>query len=388
MKKVILIVLDSVGIGALPDAAEYGDIDVDTLGHVFTANHGLKLPNFKKLGLFNIDGISINDKCESPIGSYAKLTELSKGKDTTTGHWEMVGIYTAVPFPTYPNGFPREIIDEFVERTGHNVIGNIPVSGTKIIEELGEEHMCTKSLIVYTSADSVFQIAAHEKIIPIDDLYKYCEIARDILRGEHEVSRVIARPFEGEVGHFTRTSNRHDYAITPPEKNVLCYAKNADLPVISIGKIEDIFNGSGISASVHTKSNVEGMELTIKYTQELETGIIFTNLIDFDMKWGHRNDAIGYGKGLEEVDGLIGQLMQVMGKEDILLISADHGCDPTTKGTDHTREYVPLLVYSPALEGGVNLGTRQSFADIGQTIASIFHLPKLEIGESFWSELK
>ncbi|OON91076.1 MAG: phosphopentomutase [Epulopiscium sp. Nele67-Bin001] len=387
MKKVIWIVLDSVGIGALPDAADYGDGDVNTLGNVYSANHGLRLPTLRKLGLFNIDGVSVDEKFDNPIGSYGRLNELSKGKDTTTGHWEMVGIHTEVPFPTYPYGFPEEIIREFEARTGHCVIGNIPASGTQIIEELGEQHMCTKNLIVYTSADSVFQIAAHEKIIPIDDLYKYCEIAREIMRGEHEVSRVIARPFEGDVGKFTRTANRHDYAVAPTEENLLCYAKNADIPVIGIGKIEDIFAGSGISAAVHTKGNDEGMDLTIKYTKELDSGIIFTNLVDFDMKWGHRNDPIGYGRGLEVVDGQIGKLLEVMDKDDILFITADHGCDPTAQGTDHTREYVPLLIYSPAFTGGVNLGTRNSFADIGQTVSEIFGLRKLAIGKSFLNEL-
>ncbi|OON98421.1 MAG: phosphopentomutase [Epulopiscium sp. Nele67-Bin004] len=293
MKKVIWIVLDSVGVGEMPDSQEYGDKDVNTLVNVYNYNKGLNLPNMKKLGLYNIDGIEIDDKEENPIGSYAKLAELSKGKDTTTGHWEMVGLHTKVALPTYPNGFPDEILEPFKKAINRGVLGNISSSGTKILDDLGEEHMKTGDVIVYTSADSVFQIAAHEEVVPIDELYKICKIARELLVGEHEVARVIARPFVGEPTNFTRTSNRHDYAVIPPETNLLDYAKKAGIEVVGVGKIEDIFAGSGVTKSFHTKSNKEGMDITIKLTKEMDKGIIFTNLVDFDMKWGHRNDPEG-----------------------------------------------------------------------------------------------
>lgn len=387
MNRVIWIVLDSVGMGEMPDSAIYGDQGVNTIAHVYEHNKGLNLPNLIQLGLGNIDGMKALGRCENPIGAYARLAELSKGKDTTTGHWEMIGIHTQVPFPTYPNGFPKEIMDIFEERIGRKTLGNCTASGTAILDELGEEHMRTGYPIVYTSADSVFQIAAHEEIIPLEKLYEMCEIAREILTGEHEVSRVIARPFIGEPGNFTRTPHRHDYAVMPPKENLLVYAKEKGLDVIAIGKISDIFAGEGITYATHTKSNEEGILKTIEQIKQPSEGLIFTNLVDFDMKWGHRNDPVNYGKGLEEFDRYLPRIIDAMSSDDLLIITADHGCDPTTPGTDHTREYVPLLVYSKTFKQGSNLGTRNSFADIGQTIGDLFKLPKLQIGESFYKQL-
>lgn len=388
MSRAIWIVLDSVGIGEMDDSHLYGDCDVNTLEHVYLYNKGLNIPHLVELGLGNIEGITVLPKSENPKGSYGRLRELSKGKDTTTGHWEMVGIHTEVPFPTYPNGFPKEIMDAFEKQIGTKTLGNCVASGTAILDELGEEHMKTGYPIVYTSADSVFQIAAHEAIIPLERLYEMCEIARKILVNEHEVSRVIARPFIGEKGNFTRTPNRHDYAVEPPKDNLLVYAKDKGLDVIGVGKIEDIFAKQGITHAVHTTDNVDGIKKTIDLINQSNQGIIFTNLVDFDMKWGHRNDPENYGKGLEVFDTYIPQIIEAMNDDDILFITADHGCDPTTKGTDHTREHVPLLVYSKKLKMGVDLKTRKSFADIGQTIAQYFGLQPLEIGESFYTTLK
>lgn len=387
MKRVIWIVLDSVGIGAMADSKDYGDHDVNTLGHVYEYNKGLNLPNLVELGLGNIEGVTNLPKCDAPKGVYARLEELSKGKDTTTGHWEMVGIYTEVPFPTYPDGFPKEIMDAFESAIGTKTLGNYAASGTAILDELGEEHMRTGYPIIYTSADSVFQIAAHESIIPLDKLYEMCEIARNILRGEYEVSRVIARPFTGEPGAFVRTSNRHDYAITPPAENLLVNASNKGLDVIGVGKIKDIFNGLGVTQSIHSKDNVEGICATIEQIKSDNQGLIFTNLVDFDMKWGHRNDPENYGKGLEVFDSYLPKIIEAMREDDLLIITADHGCDPTTPGTDHTREHVPLLAYSKSFVEGKDLGTRKSFADMGQTISEIFELQKLPIGTSFYSEI-
>lgn len=387
VKRIIWIVLDSVGIGAMPDCMEYGDGDVNTLSHVYKHCNGLNINNMIKMGLGNIDGITILPKNNNPEGSFARLAEMSKGKDTTTGHWEMIGVYTKVPFPTYPNGFPKEIIEVFENKIGTHVIGNYPASGTAIIEELGKEHMETGCPIVYTSADSVFQIAAHEEVIPLEKLYEMCEIARNMLVGEHEVARVIARPFIGKAEQFTRTPNRRDFAVTPPEPNVLTYCKSHDIPVIAVGKIEDIFAKQGITKAIHTKSNLEGIHTTIKCMNQYKEGIIFTNLVDFDMKWGHRNDYMGYGKGLEEFDSKLPEIINAMTSEDILFITADHGCDPTTKGTDHTREYVPLMIYGESIKSANNLGTRSSFADIGQTICKLLELPDLAIGTSFLKEL-
>lgn len=387
LKRVIWIVLDSVGMGEMPDSAVYGDKGVNTIAHVYKHNNGLQLPNLTQLGLGNIEGMEALEKCESPIGIYARLAELSRGKDTTTGHWEMIGIHTEVPFPTYPKGFPKEIMDAFEERIGTKTLGNCTASGTAILDELGEEHMKTGYPIVYTSADSVFQIAAHEEVIPLERLYEMCEIAREILKGEHEVSRVIARPFVGQPGAFTRTPNRHDYAVMPPKENLLVYAKEKGLDVIGVGKISDIFAGEGITYATHTKSNEDGIKKTIELIKQPNHGLIFTNLVDFDMKWGHRNDPVNYGKGLEEFDSYLPQIIEAMNEDDLLIITADHGCDPTTPGTDHTREYVPLIAYSKMFNGARDLGTRKSFADIGQTICEIFDLPALKIGESFYKQM-
>lgn len=388
MKRVFLIVLDSVGIGSMPDAHLYGDNGANTLENVYNNNGGLDLKNLRKLGLFNIDGLNISNKIENPIGSYARILEISKGKDTTTGHFEMIGINTKVPFRTYPNGFPQDIIDEFSAKTGKQIIGNIPASGTQIIEDLGEEHVKTGALIVYTSVDSVFQIAAHEEVVPLDELYKYCKIARKMLKGENEVARIIARPFTGNVGNFTRTSNRHDYATIPHTPNLLYYLDKKGVPVIGVGKINDIFAGQHITQSYPTKSNKHGMEVTIELAKSGQPGFIFTNLVDFDMKFGHRNDSKGYGAALLEADAQIGELLEQLTDDDYLFIMADHGCDPTFRGTDHTRESVPLLVYNKASKKHINLGTLKTFADVGQTIADIFNTKKLEIGESFFNQIK
>lgn len=388
MKRAIWIVLDSVGIGAMPDSKDYGDNDVNTLEHVYGYTNGLKLEHMIAYGLGNIEGLSALPKVEAPKGSFARLGELSRGKDTTTGHWEMIGIFTKEPFPTYPNGFPKEVMDAFEAAIGTKTLGNCTASGTAIIEELGEEHVKTGYPIVYTSADSVFQIAAHEKVIPLERLYEMCEIARKILSGKHEVARVIARPFEGEVGHFTRTSNRHDYAICPPTPNLLTYCEEAKIPVIAVGKIEDIFNKQGITKAIHTKDNADGIKVTLDCMKSHKEGLIFTNLVDFDMKWGHRRDPESYGKGLEAFDKALPEIIAEMEEEDLLFITADHGCDPTAPGTDHTREYVPLLVIGKSVKEGVDLKTRKSFADIGQTISDYFDLPSLEIGESFLASIQ
>ena len=387
IKRVIWIVLDSVGIGAMPDAHQYGDEEANTLSHVYDYCKGLNLNHMIKLGLGNIDGIEILPKYTAPKGSFGRLAELSKGKDTTTGHWEMIGVYTQTPFPTYPDGFPKVLIDTFEDKIKSHVIGNYPASGTEIIEKLGKEHMRTGHPIVYTSADSVFQIAAHEEVIPLERLYEICEIARNILVNEHEVARVIARPFIGVQGAFIRTSNRRDFAVEPPKPNLLSWCEEHSVPVVAIGKIEDIFAKQGIANAIHTKNNKEGVDTTLACMKQYQEGIIFTNLVDFDMKWGHRNDYLNYGKGLEEFDLKVPYILEAMNSEDILIITADHGCDPTTRGTDHTREYVPLLVYGYHVKENNNIGTKSTFADIGQSICELFDMPKLPIGSSFLNEV-
>ncbi|NLZ49409.1 MAG: phosphopentomutase [Clostridiales bacterium] len=387
MDRVIWIVLDSVGMGAMPDAELFGDVDVNTIGHVSQALGGLKVPNMESIGLGNIDEIQGLNKVESPRGCYGRFAEASRGKDTTTGHWEMAGVVSMVPFPTYPNGFPEEIIKAFEKATGRGVIGNKPASGTVILDELGEEHMKTGKVIVYTSADSVFQIAAHEDVVPLEELYNMCRIARDILVKEHAVARVIARPFVGKPGSFTRTPNRRDFSLLPPHDTVLDKLKKAGYHVMAVGKIEDIFSGQGITEAVHTTDNMDGVDKTLDYMKENKKGIIFTNLVDFDMKWGHRRDYKAYGKGLEDFDARLPEILNAMEDSDVLFITADHGCDPTAPGTDHTREYVPFLAYGKALKENVNLGTRNTFADIGQTIAEIFGTEKIQNGESFLKEI-
>lgn len=382
INRIIWIIIDSVGVGELPDADRFGDVGSNTLVNTVKATN-IKLPNLCKLGIANIDGVNVLEKESNPIGIYGKMAEMSDGKDTTIGHWEMVGVYSENPFPKYPNGFPKEIIDEFVQKTGREILGNIPASGTEIIKDLGEEHIETGKLIVYTSADSVFQIAAHEDVVPIDELYKICQIARDILQGEHAVARVIARPFIGEKGNYTRTANRRDYSLSPPIDTVLDHLKNNDYDVIGVGKIEDIFNKKGITEAIHTKDNMDGVDQTLKYMEEDNKGLIFTNLVEFDSKWGHRNDVHGYAQGLVDFDNRLEEIINNMKDTDILFINADHGCDPTTPSTDHSREYIPFIAYGKSLRKGVNLGTRKTFADIGQTIGEIFNLPPVPVGESF-----
>ncbi|MCT4660700.1 MAG: phosphopentomutase [Tissierellales bacterium] len=387
IKRVIWIVMDSVGMGYMPDAEKYGDVGANTIGHICEAMGGLNLPNMEKLGYGNIESIVGPKKVNEPIGCYARFAEQSNGKDTTTGHWEMVGIVSEKPFPTYPNGFPQDVIDKFKEVTGLDMLGNKTASGTAIIEELGEEHVKTGTPIVYTSADSVFQIAAHEEIIPLEKLYDICQKSRDFLQGEHGVARVIARPFIGSKGSFTRTANRHDFSLMPPHKMVLDSLKDAGYPVMAVGKIEDIFLGQGVTDAVHTKNNMDGMDKTLEYMAQSEKGLIFTNLVDFDMQWGHRNNVEAYGRGLEEFDVRLGELMDKMEDTDVLFITADHGCDPTHPGTDHTREYVPFLAYGKELKAGFDLKTRNSFADMGQTIADIFEVESIKNGDSFLKDI-
>ncbi|CEP81712.1 phosphopentomutase [Paraclostridium sordellii] len=387
MSRVIWMVIDSVGIGALPDSEKFGDVNVNTLGNIVKAYKDIQLPNMIKLGLSNIDGIDSLDSIDNPIGSFGRASEVSKGKDTTTGHWEMTGVLVETPFKTYENGFPKEIIDEFERKTNRKVIGNKPASGTAILDELGEQQMKTGEVIVYTSADSVFQIAAHEEIIPLEELYKMCEIAREIMMGENAVARIIARPFVGKPGAFERTSNRRDYSLSPFEDTVLDTIKKSNLDVIGVGKIEDIFNKQGITEAIHTKDNMDGVDQTINYMKKENKGLIFTNLVDFDSKYGHRRDVGGYKKALEEFDARIPEIIANMKDDDILIINADHGNDPTYKGTDHTREYIPVLVYGKNINKGYNLGTRKSFADIGATVADILNVDLPKNGESFKSEI-
>ncbi|HHW56876.1 MAG TPA: phosphopentomutase [Clostridia bacterium] len=386
LKKVILIVLDSVGVGELPDAYKFGDEGTNTLGHVVEKT-SIELPNMWKLGLGNIIPLKTVSSNPNPIGAYGKMAEKSAGKDTTTGHWEIAGLIVEKPFPTYPNGFPPDIIEEFERRIGRRVLGNKPASGTEIIKELGEEHVETGYPIVYTSADSVFQIAAHEEVIPVGELYKMCEIAREILKGDHAVGRVIARPFIGISGNFVRTGNRRDFSLKPFESTVLDMLKQAGYEVYAIGKIEDIFAGQGITNKNHTTNNDEGITATIEAMNIVKIGLIFTNLVDFDMIYGHRNDVEGYAKALKHFDNRLPEIMGKLTEEDLLIITADHGCDPTTPGTDHTREYVPLLVYSPLMKEGVNLGVRSTYSDVAATIAEIFNIGPTKNGTSFLKEL-
>jgi phosphopentomutase len=379
--RIIWIVLDSVGVGAMPDAADYGDAGRDTIGNI-ARKRGLDVPNLCRLGLGNLKPIPQLPKVESPEGAYGRCALASPGKDTTTGHWEMVGIHLAKPFPLYPQGFPREIMQEFEDRIGRSALGNKAASGTEIIAELGEEHMNTGSPIVYTSADSVFQIAAHEDVIPLWELYRMCEIAREILRGPHEVGRVIARPFEGEPGAFRRTTNRHDYSVPPPRGMLLDQLEERKIEVFAIGKIFDIFLGRGISDHVKTKSNADGMAKTLEAMGEMEKGLIFVNLVDFDQLYGHRNDVEGYGGALEEFDRWLPGFREALKPGDLAILTADHGCDPATPSTDHSREYTPLMVFGPGAKQGVDLGLRPTLSDIGQTVAQNFGT-SIEKGRSF-----
>lgn len=388
INRVIWIILDSVGMGEMPDADSFGDVGSNTIGNVSKKVGGLNIPNLIKLGLGNIEGMEGLPKSENPLGCFGRFGEISNGKDTVTGHWEMAGIISEKPFPTYPEGFPIEVINSFEKAIGTKTLGNKPASGTVILDELGEEHIRTGYPIVYTSADSVFQIAAHEEIIPIGKLYEICSIARDLLIGEHAVARVIARPFIGEKsGSFTRTSNRRDYAIMPPHDTILDKAKAMNLDIIGVGKIEDIFSGKGITEAVHTSDNMDGVNKTIEYIKQDSKGIIFTNLVDFDMKWGHRNDYKAYAKGLEEFDKRLPEIIDAMRENDVLMINADHGCDPTTSSTDHSREYVPFIAYGTNLKQNIDLKTRKTFADIGQTICELLQIEKIKNGASFASEI-
>ena len=389
-KRIIWMVLDSVGIGEMPDAAEYGDAGSDTLGHI-AQSRKLHLNNLCRLGLGNIRPLDRLPPDPAPQGAYGRCALASPGKDTTTGHWEMAGIHLAKPFPVYPKGFPPEVMHEFERRIGRATLGNNAASGTEILEELGEEHMRTGSPIVYTSADSVFQVAAHEEVIPLYELYKICETARDILRGKHEVGRVIARPFLGSPGvtgaaSFTRTSNRHDYAVPPPKGMLLDRLHESSVEVFAVGKIFDVFLGRGIGEYEKTNSNADGMEKTLHAMDSVEGGLIFVNLVDFDQLYGHRNDVEGYARALEAVDDWLPSLESRLRADDLLILTADHGCDPTTKSTDHSREYVPLLTYGKAARAGVDLGTRQTLADIGQTVAENFGT-KIPTGESFLPDI-
>ena len=386
MKRVFLIVLDSFGIGAMPDAEKFGDVNVNTLAACATSQK-LRIPNMIKAGLGNIDGVSCLPKETAPTGAYARLTESSMGKDTTIGHWEIAGIISPDPLPTYPNGFPEEILKPFCEQTGRGVLANAPWSGTAVIDEYGQQHMETGDLIVYTSADSVFQIAAHEDIVPPEQLYEYCRIARKLLQGKHGVGRVIARPFLGTPGNFKRTANRHDFSLEPPAKTLPEAVMDAGLASIGVGKIHDIFAGIGLTEYVYNKSNADGMAHTDHYAQQDFTGLCFVNLVDFDMQFGHRRDIDGYANALTEFDGWLGQFMEKLGDEDVVMITADHGCDPAyTATTDHTREYVPLLVLGKQVKP-VNLGTRASFADIAATVAELLNISLSTPGKSFAKEI-
>jgi phosphopentomutase len=383
-KRVILIVLDSVGIGAMPDAAEFGDKGSDTLGNI-ARQRNFKLPNLCGLGLANIKPLYGLESVKNPVGAYGKCALASPGKDTTTGHWEMAGILLERPFPLYPHGFSPEIIELLEARIGRKTLGNKPASGTEIIKELGAEHLKAGSPIVYTSADSVFQIAAHERVIPLDELYRICEIAREILRAPHEVGRVIARPFEGEPGRFVRTSNRKDFAVPPPQGMLLDKLSEQNVPVYGVGKIADIFLQRGIREYVKSKDNHDGMQKTMQAMGKQPNGLIFVNLVDFDQLFGHRNDVDGYAEALEAFDRWLPSLH--VQDEDMVVLTADHGCDPTTPSTDHSREYTPLLVYGPHVRAGVHLGTRRTLADIGQTVAENFGT-EIEAGTSFLEEIQ
>ncbi|HHW37099.1 MAG TPA: phosphopentomutase [Bacillales bacterium] len=382
-KRVFLIVMDSVGIGEAPDAEKFGDKGADTLGHIAERMNGLNMPNLAKLGLSNIREIKGVPVAERPLAHFTKMQEASVGKDTMTGHWEMMGLNIDTPFQTFPQGFPQELIDEIETRTGRKVIGNKPASGTEILVELGKEHMETGSIIVYTSADSVLQIAAHEEVVPLDELYQICEIARELtLNEKYMVGRIIARPFIGTPGNFERTANRHDYALKPFDRIVMNELKDNRFDVIAVGKISDIYDGEGVTKSLRTKSNLDGMD-RLNDTFKMDfTGLSFLNLVDFDAKYGHRRDPIGYGKALEEFDERLGEVFDLMNDDDLLMITADHGNDPVHPGTDHTREYVPLLIYHKGIEEGKQLPIPKTFADIGATIADNFGVPLPKYGNS------
>ena len=385
MKRAFLIVLDSVGIGEMPDAADYMDEGSNTLKAASTSEY-FNMPNMAEMGLFNIEGVDCRPSVANPTAAVARMYEASKGKDTTIGHWEISGIISEKPLPTFPDGFPKELLDKLSEATGRKIICNKPYSGTEVIKDYGREHVETGALIVYTSADSVLQIAAHEDIVPIEELYRYCDIARELCVGEWGVGRIIARPFEGEYP-FKRTTNRHDYSLEPPKKTMLDTLIENGLAVKAVGKINDIFAGKGISNMVRTKNNMDGVDKMLDYAKEDFEGLCFVNLVDYDMLYGHRNDVEGYAKALTEFDERIPEILGMLKEDDILMITADHGCDPITPSTDHSREYTPLVMYGKNIKEGVNLGTRDTFADIATTILDYFGLKDDIAGTSMLSEI-
>jgi phosphopentomutase len=385
MKKALLIVLDGCGVGELPDASKYGDVGSNTLGNLSgKISGGMNLPNLQMLGLGNIVDISGVACNTEPAGNYGKMAELSLGKDSTDGHWEMAGLITEKPFPTYPQGFPPEVIGPFKKAIGRDILANRTASGTEIIKELGDQHVKTGFPIVYTSADSVFQIACHEEVVPLEQLYDWCRKAREILTGEHAVGRVIARPFIGSSGNYQRVGgHRQDFSVKPPKPTILDKLKEADLEVIGVGKIHDLYAGQGLTQSIHTDNNRDGMAKILSAWSKMPKGLLMANLVEFDMTWGHRNDVNGFYSGLQDFDAWLPNIMAMMGREDILIITADHGNDPTTASTDHSREYVPLMVYGPGIKRGVALGIRKSFSDIAATLAETFNIPGAGQGQSF-----
>ncbi|NLL59611.1 MAG: phosphopentomutase [Tissierellia bacterium] len=387
IKRIVLMVLDSVGVGELPDAALYGDEGSNTFKNIYKHATNFSLPNLERLGILNIKGFEDLKGSDTFLGSVAKCSEKSKGKDTTTGHWEIAGLILDKPFPVYPEGFPDDLIREFEKRAGRKVIGNYPASGTEIIKELGKKHMETGDLIVYTSADSVFQIAAHEEVIPLKELYDICRIAREMLRGDHGVGRVIARPFTGAEGNFTRTSNRKDFSLEPYRETMLDFVKNSGREVFAIGKIEDIFANKGITKSKHTATNDEGIKETILAMKEDFSGLIFTNLVDFDMVYGHRNNIRGYADALMSFDMMLPEIIGALKEDDLLIITADHGCDPTTSSTDHSREYIPLIFYGKTIKENNNLGILDTFASIGKTVLDIFEIKNDLEGKSVKNQI-
>ena len=385
-KRVFLIVLDSFGIGEMPDADKYGDEGSNTLAAIVKSKK-YNTPNLEKLGLFNIEGVDCKEGVEKPQGSFARLAESSNGKDTTTGHWEMAGIISEKPFPTFPNGFPEDFLEEYSKRVGRNILCNKPYSGTEVIKDYGKEHLETGALIVYTSADSVFQVAGHEDVISLDELYRCCEIAREMLQGDLAVGRVIARPFVGELGSFERTRNRHDYALDPTGPIVMDDLVKNGFDSIGVGKIYDIFAGKSVEESYKMEDNIDGMNITLDLCDKDFNGLCFVNLADFDMIYGHRNDVDGYANAASEFDKQLGQMMDKLREDDTVIITADHGCDPSTESTDHSREYVPMIIFGDKIKAGVDLKTRNTFADIGKTIADIFEIDSQIPGTSFYKEV-
>lgn len=386
MKRVFLIVLDSVGIGEMPDADKYGDVGSNTMKACFN-NKNFSMPNMEKMGLFNIDGMDYAKSCETPTASFAKMKEVSNGKDTIIGHWEIAGIESGRPLPTYPNGFPKSVIEEFEQKTGRKTLCNKPYSGTEVIKDFGKESVETGKLIVYTSADSVFQIAAHEDVVSVEELYKYCKIARKMLVGEHAVGRVIARPFKGEYPNYVRTTNRHDFALAPPEKTMLDFIKDSGKSVIAIGKISDIFAGRGVTEKILTKGNEDGINKTLEVMDKNFEGLCFVNLVDFDMLYGHRNNVDGYAKALSFFDKKLSEICAKLRADDVLIITADHGCDPTTASTDHSREYTPMVIFGNNIKQGVNIGVRSGFADTGATVLEYLGVKEKNKGSSFLKDV-